>query len=101
MMLLCLVSLNDAPPVVWPADDVSQATGMLGGAVRLATLNDDVTRLAVDLVEDGPNGWEPWRSPDGRAIGGLLGDWLRSEDRALWLAYRRKSGAIVQYEALA
>lgn len=100
-MLLCLVSLNDAPPVVWPMVDPPLAWPSLCVAVRLALLDDAVTRLAVELVEDDGDEWRTWRGDDGRDVGALLDDHFRDESGALWELYRVKRGAIVQREAVA
>lgn len=101
MMLLCLVSLNDTPPVVWPVLEPPLAWPALCVTVRLALLDEAVTRMAVELVEDDGDDWQTWRGDDGRDVGALLDDYFRDESRALWERYRMKRGAIVQYEALA
>lgn len=97
-MLLCLVAVNDAPAVVWPAGDLSVAFAALSVAVHHATLDEAVTRLAVELVEDDGDDWRSYRAPDGRDVTAMLSDLLRDEDRALWLLYRQKVGAVVQRE---
>lgn len=100
-MLLCLVSLNAAPPVVWPVMEPAHAWPSLCVTVRLALLDDAVMRLAVELVEDDGDDWRAWRGDDGRDVAALLDDYFRDESRALWERYRVKRGTIVRREAVA
>lgn len=98
-MYLVLVSVNGAPAVPYPADSLSLALGALSVAAHYLTMADEVTRLAVELVEDDGDDWRDVRTPDGQDATALIGTMLRAESRNLWLAWRIKTGAVVVAEA--
>jgi len=100
-MLVCLVALNDAPPVIWPAADWPAAWTGLYVATRAALADNAVHRIAVELVDDDGHDWRTWRAPNGDSIAMLLADTLRYESLALWERWQVKTGAVVTREAVA
>ena len=98
-MLLCLVAVNDAPPVIWPAADLSVALAALSVAVRALAGDARVTRLVVDLAVDDGDDWLSYRAPDGRDAATILSDMLRVDAPRVWQQWRAMSGAVVVEEA--
>ncbi len=98
-MYLCLVSVNDAPAVPYPADTLAIAFAALSVAVRALAGDARVTRLVVDLAVDDGDDWLSYRAPDGRNAATILSDMLRVDAPRVWQQWRAMSGAVVVEEA--